>query len=181
MLIGDTIYLTPIDVENAETARTWVNDPEINRWMLSGHVPVSREQERAWYGHVDASDADHVFEIHTRDGDRYIGNCGLHKVNMLHRNGELGILVGELDAQGKGYGSDAIVTVLRYAFHALGLHTVQISYIDGNDRSAHLYSKLGFTVTGRYREHLYLRGEFCDLVLMDMTRSEYEARYGASD
>jgi RimJ/RimL family protein N-acetyltransferase len=181
MLIGEKVYLTPIDAQNAETARAWVNDPAINTWMLSGHVPVSREQERAWYAQVDASDADHVFEIRTRDGDRYIGNCGLHKVNMLHRNGELGILIGELDAQGKGYGADAIIAVLGYAFHTLGLHTVQINYIDGNERSAHLYAKLGFTVTGRCREHLFLRGDFHDLVLMDMTREEYERLYGATE
>ena len=181
MLIGSTVYLTPIDIEHAETARAWINDPEVNAWMLSGHIPVSREQERAWYTHVDSSDADHVFEIRTRDGDRYIGNCGLHKVDMVHRNGELGILIGELDAQGKGHGSDAILTVLRYAFHTLGLHTVQINYIEGNERSKHLYAKLGFTVTGRCREHLYLRGRFHDLVLMDMTRAEYEALYGAID
>ncbi len=177
MLEGNNIYLAPLDVENAETARSWINDPEVNTWLLVGHVPVSREQERAWYAQVDASDADHVFEIRTKDSDRYIGNCGLHKVDMLNRSGEIGILIGELDAQGKGHGKDAILVVLRYAFHTLGLHTVRISYIDGNERSAHLYAKLGFTQTGRCREHIHLRGEFHDLVLMDMTREEYEGLY----
>jgi len=181
MLIGESVYLTPIDVQNAETARGWINDPEVNRWLISGHVPVSREQEAKWYAAMDASTSDHVFEIRIRENERYIGNCGVHDVDLVHRHCELGINIGEVSEQGKGYGSDALIVAARFAFHALGMHTVQICHMGGNERAAYLYPKLGFKPAGRLREHDFIRGEFRDLVLLDMTRAEFDALYGASE
>ena len=181
MLVGEKVYLTPIDIENAETARRWINDPEFKRCLITGHVPVSREQERKWYEHMDASEKDHVFEIHVREDGRYIGNCGVHDIDMLHRHCEVGINIGEVSEQGKGYGSDALITATRFAFHTLGMHTVIICHMDGNERGAHLYPKLGFVPAGRLRQHDYIRGEFRDLVLLDMTCSEFDERYGASE
>jgi len=181
MLRGERIYLTPLDVANAETARAWINDPEINRWMLSGHIPVSRQAEEAFYEAVErnaAAGTGHVFEVRTLDGDRYIGNCGLDGVSLVHRTGEVGIVIGELAEQGKGYGADAIRTLLRFAFDTLGLHTVRISYIEGNERAAHLYPKLGFSHAGRFREHVFLNGAYHDLVMLDMTEAEWREQRG---
>ena len=39
MIKGDKIYLTELDRANAETIRTWLNDPEVHRYLLVGHVP----------------------------------------------------------------------------------------------------------------------------------------------
>lgn len=180
MLVGDKIYLTPLRSENVATIRGWLNDPAVRRWTVAGNIPLSEGQERAWFERIGAS-SDHYFEVRTLADDELVGDCELVKVDLIHRNGQIGIAIGKQCAQGKGYGSDAIVTLLRFAFHTLGLHTVQIGYIDGNEGAARLYSKLGFTYSGRHREFIFLRGAFRDAVELDMTREEFDARYGQSD
>jgi RimJ/RimL family protein N-acetyltransferase len=130
---------------------------------------------------MDASDTDHAFEIHVAEDGRYIGNVGLHKVDMRHRHAEIGIFIGSSDERGKGYGFDAIVTCLRFAFDTLGLNSVFLGAFAPNQGPIDLYRKIGFTEGGRVREYLFAHGEFHDCVLMDITASDFRERYGASD
>ena len=181
MLLGERIHLTTLDAANAETARRWINDPEVNRWLIAGQVPLSEAAEAEFYRETEASHSDYLFEIRVTGDDRYIGNCGLNDVDLVHGHGEVGIVIGEPDAQGQGFGRDAIVTLLRFGFDTLGLHRIHIRHIDGNKRAAHLYPSIGFRPTGREREHLFIRGSWRDELAYDMLDREFRERYGRQD
>lgn len=180
MVRGTLVHLVPLDPANAETARAWINDPEVNRYLLTGQVPVSIEQEAQFYRQAaadwDAGTA-YQFEIRVADDGRYIGNAGLHKVNMRHRSGEIGIMIGDIASQGRGYGSDTILTLARFAFETLGLNRVEIRSQADNERGMHLYPKLGFTPVGRLREATFTFGRFKDEALFDMLESEWRERH----
>lgn len=179
MVRGERIYLTPLDPANAETARAWINDPEVNRYLLTGQVPVTREQEAEFYRRAEADWAagtGYGFELHVTETGRYIGNCGLHKVSMRHRSAEIGILIGELDEQNRGYGRDAILTLTRWGFDTLGLNRIEIRSQADNERSMHLYPKLGFKPAGVLREATYSYGKFVDEAVFDMLASEWRER-----
>jgi len=176
MVRGEAIYLTNLDPANAETVRAWINDPEINRYLLTGQVPVSAAAEAAFYERavIDwAAGTAFQFEIHVAEDGRYIGNCGLHKVDMRHRSAEVGILIGETSEQNRGYGRDAIMTLTRFGFDTLGLNRVEIRSQADNERSMHLYEKLGFKPMGRLREATYSFGNFVDEAIFDMLASEW--------
>ena len=145
----------------------------MNRWLLTGHIPITPRQEADFYARVGASSANHVFEIHLRADDRYIGNCGLEDVDSVHRHAELGIFIGEVSEHDRGLGRDAIRTLLRYGFDTLGLNSIEIRLVDGNDRAAHLYPSLGFKPAGILREHLFLRGAWHDEIVLDMLAEEW--------
>ena len=178
MLKGDKVLLTALDPGNAETTRGWMNDPEVTRWLLSGHVPITAASESAFYARMESSATDHVFEIHVAEDGRFIGLCGLHDLDPVHRHAEIGITVGDLSAQNHGYGRDAIVTMLRFGFGTLGLHRIEVRFIEGNDRAAHLYPSMGFQPVGILREHIFLRGAYRDEHVLDMLESEFAGRYG---
>lgn len=176
MLVGDKVHLVPLDRANAEKARHWVNDPEINRWMLSGHIPVSVEGEEAYYAGAEKDQANKTgfaFEIHAIDGPRYIGNCGLHKVDLIHRHAEVGILIGQIMDHNKGYGRDAIRTLLKFGFETLGLHSIEIRHMAPNEAGAHLYRSIGFKEVGTLRQHCFLHGEWVDEVVLDMLAEDW--------
>jgi len=178
MLLGEKIYLDTLDPANAGTARRWINDPKVNTWMLSGHIPVSEIAEQEFYAGVERRAAAHsafLFEIHVADDGRYIGNCGLEGIDLVHRHAEVGIVIGELDAQNSGYGRDAIRTLLRFGFETLGLHNIEIRHMAPNERGAHLYRSIGFKECGVLRQHCYLRGQWVDEVVLDMLADEWAA------
>jgi len=86
MLVGEKVHLTPLDRANAEKARHWINNPDVNRWLLSGNIPVSAESEAEFYNDAERryeAKTGFIFEIHAIDGPRYVGNCGLEKVDQL--------------------------------------------------------------------------------------------------
>ena len=179
MVRGEAIYLTNLDPANAEVARAWINDPEINRYLLTGQVPVSAAAEAAFYERavIDwAAGTAFQFEIHVAEDGRYIGNCGLHKVDMRHRSAEVGILIGDTSEQNRGYGRDAIRTLLRFGFDTLGLHRIAIKCQADNDRGMHLYPKLGFREVGRKRDATFTFGKWVDEAVFDMLDSEWRTR-----
>lgn len=180
MIRGDKIYLTELDVANAETIRAWLNDPEVYKYLLVGHTPISNDDERRYYEAQAASSDTQNFEIHVAEDGRYIGNVGLKDIHALHRHAELGIAVGRKEDWGKGFGFDAIVTCLRYAFDTLGLHSVKIRAQADHARALGLYRRVGFVEVGRERENVFMRGRFVDHVVLDMMDREFRERYGAA-
>lgn len=181
MLQGTLVYLDTPDPADAETVRAWVNDPAVNRWMLSGHVPVSAEDERRWYADAEAKRQAGVayhFAIHAADDGRLLGMTGLEHADAIHRHAEVGIFVAPPHEWGKGFATDAIGVLLGFAFDTLGMHNVRICAFDGNERALALYRRLGFKDAGREREAWFLRGEFHDLVRLDMLEDEWRASRG---
>lgn len=179
MIEGKRIYLAPLDKDNIPVVLRWLADPEINRYMLSGHEPISIEDEEKWYDEMMASPTDHVFQVHVSEDDRYIGNVGLHHMDPKHRHAELGIMIGSQADQGQGYGRDAIATVLRFAFGELGLHRVYLSCDPDNARGVAAYRAAGFKQVGRNREVAFINGEFRDHLVFDLLEEEYRTELGA--
>lgn len=179
MIRGGSVVLTDIDPANSETVRGWVNDPDVNAWMVSGHVPVTKAAEAAWYERAEletAAGTAYKFEVHAADDMRLLGMCELMDVDRFDRHAEVGIMIGDTAEQGKGFGRDALRALIRFGFETLGLNTVRIRAIQGNERAIGLYRSIGFTDVGTWREGRYIRGRFHDVVLLDMTRAEFDAQ-----
>lgn len=177
MIQGEKTYLIELDRQNAETIRAWLNDPEIHRFLLVGHLPITREQEELYYDRQSQAADSFGFEIHLAADGRYIGNVGLKDVDSIHRHGEIGIVIGDKSAWGQGFGGDAIVACLEFAFFTLGLHKVSVRVHEEHTRGLELYRRLGFVETGREREHVYQEGHFQDEILLDMLEQEYRMLY----
>jgi RimJ/RimL family protein N-acetyltransferase len=181
MIRGQKTYLTEIDWDNSETIRGWINDPEVHKYLATGHTPISKEDERRWFESQSVSPARQNFEIHVAEDGRYVGNVGVKGIDPIHRHAELGITVGRREDWGKGFGFDAIVTCLRYCFDTLGLHTVKIRAHADHARALDLYRRIGFVETGRERETVFQDGRFGDYISLDMIDREFRERYGAAE
>jgi len=178
MIRGDKIYLSELDFANSEVVRGWLNDPEVYRYLMVGHTPIGRDDERNYYeAHTNAGDT-RDFEIHLAENGRYIGNIGIKGITLVHRRAEMGIVIGSKQDWGKGYAFDAIVTMLRYAFDTLGLHAVKIRAHEDHTRALDLYRRVGFVDVGRDREAVFQEGRFADYVALDIIDREFRERYG---
>jgi RimJ/RimL family protein N-acetyltransferase len=178
VLAGERVELRPLDPANIELVISWLRDPEVNRYMLSGHEPIAIEDERAWYEHALASAEDLVVQIHRRADGAYIGNAGLHHIDAKHRGAELGIMIGDKAQQARGYGRDAMVTLLRFAFGELGLHRVYLRCHPDNARGLAAYRAIGFTEVGHEREAVFIDGEWQDHLVFDLLEDEFRAKHG---
>ena len=90
--------------------------------------------------------------IETPDGV-HIGNCTCYNIDTLHNEAELGIMIGDRDYWGKGYGADAVKTFMQFIFDELGMKRICIHTLDWNIRALKCFEKSGFTECGRIRRN----------------------------
>jgi len=108
---------------------------------------------------------------------KLIGGCNLHHSSRRDGSTEFGIGIYDPEYVGKGYGSDAIRTLLRWAFLIQNWRRVYLRTLACNERAIRAYRALGFVEEGRLREQAFFAGRYVDEVQMGMLRSEWEARH----
>ena len=97
------------------------------------------------------------FTIYAIEGWQPIGTTDLFEIDHRLRTARFGMLIGEADARGKGYGTETVRLMLDYAFTALGLHNVMLNVSEYNLAGRRAYEKAGFKEFGRRRESDPLR------------------------
>lgn len=76
-------------------------------------------------------------------------------------------------AQGKGYMTEALRAVIRFAFDQLRLHRLMANYMPRNERSAAVLRRLGFVVEGTAKDYLFINGRWEDHILTSLTNRDF--------
>ena len=173
MLYGERIRLRAIERDDVPTFVRWFNDPEVRKYLLM-HAPMSMAQEERWFAGL-ADREDFIFAIDAnRDGQwLHIGNTGLHQFDWKHRSAIFGIVLGEKDYWGQGYGADAARTMLRFAFETLNLNRVELEVFEYNPRAIRCYEKAGFQREGTRRQSHFYAGRYWDAHIMAALQKEF--------
>ena len=153
----------------------WLNDFSALRTL--GAVPprpTTLEQETAWFD-TELGSGSIGFTIYDRATWDPIGNTALHAVDHRNLTATFGILIGEPDARGRGFGTETTRLMLDYAFTALGLHSVMLTCAEFNAAGRRAYEKAGFREFGRRRQCRWLAGQLWDDVYMDCLATEFQS------
>jgi RimJ/RimL family protein N-acetyltransferase len=175
MFHGEKVRLRPIERSDLPTFVRWFADAEL-RSYLAICLPFSLAQEERWFEGVQERlerRTDVMLAIETGDGV-HIGNIGLHGIEWKDRQAELGIAIGEKEYWGRGYGTDAVRTLLDVAFGQMNLHRVSLRVNADNPRAIRCYEKAGFRHEGTMRERVFRDGTYLDQHLMSVLDSEYD-------
>jgi diamine N-acetyltransferase len=173
-ITGDTIALGPLRRDLIPLYHRWINDLAVAR-NLGRVTPMTLEQETAWYDQMVGDASEIPFLITERDSGRPIGTTGLSHIVWRARMATFGIMIGEPDARGKGYGTETTQLVLDYAFTALGLRNVALTVAEWNIAGQRAYAKAGFKEFGRRRQCWPAGGAWYDEIHMDCLASEFES------
>ncbi len=171
-ITGEKVALGPIYRALVPLLTRWSNDLATRR-NLSTPLPQTLEERIARYER-DATGADGVdFAVYERSTWRPIGTVGLFHLDYRNGSADFGILIGESDARGKGYGTEATRLTLDYAFTALGLRNVGLTVAEWNIAGQRAYARAGFKEFGRRRSSLWMGGRWWDDVHMDAIATEF--------
>jgi RimJ/RimL family protein N-acetyltransferase len=106
----------------------------------------------------------------------FIGSCALFNFNEAAHTCELGIVIGDTNYHGKGYGREAIMLLLDYAFRLRNFRKVYLTVNGDNERAQRAYRACGFAEEGRWRQHVWSAGQYVDLVGMGIFQSGWLER-----
>ena len=175
-ILGGLVVLRRHRNENLRAFQSWYSDPEVARLTRYQSGPLSADEiQRFYYGRIMGSDF-LAMAIHVRESDRLIGTCAFSQLDGDNGSTLFHITIGERDAWGHGYGSEATELMVAHAFTRLALHRVALTVFEFNVRAIRTYEKCGFAVEGRARGAIFRDGRFWDEIHMSILASEWEAR-----
>jgi diamine N-acetyltransferase len=178
-LLGRRVRLRPLERADLPRYQELFSDAEINLLYGGLGVPenLAKLQRRYDAGEYDTTDRFVLFVIEV-DGT-LIGAMQLSNTeNLPSRAATFGIIIGDPEYLGHGYGTEASTLLLDYAFAVLGYHKINLDLFEYNARAQAMYEKLGFVVEGRRRENHWSRGRFWDDILMGVTAEEWWTKHG---
>jgi RimJ/RimL family protein N-acetyltransferase len=180
MLNERRVTLRPIRATDLPLLLQWLNDPQLMRhWAQPAPIVTEEQLARDLAGRFARFDTAGYFMIEREDGTP-IGRIEFEQLDDRSRSAEVMILIGDAAARGKGYGTEAMVALLRYLFHQRNLHRVYLTVLAWNIAAQRSYAKVGFVVEGRLRDDLYFDGKFHDQFVMGILREEFDAKWPAS-
>jgi RimJ/RimL family protein N-acetyltransferase len=161
----------PSDVE-ADYA--WRIDPELAALDATAPLRMTlREYVRYFRDELEYPSPWSVrYAIDTTDGT-HIGNCMYYDINDEARQAEVGIMIGDRRYWDRGYGSDALETLLAHIFARTRLERVYLHTLDYNVRAQRSFKRVGFSEIGPVRRDGH------NFVMMEVRRESWLAR-GAS-
>ena len=178
MMLGQRVRLRPVEKDDLPRFVKWFSDPDV-RANLAMHLPMNQAQEERWYERNQTAGDTQAWAIDAQPADMavgpwvHIGSCGFHDIQWRHRNGEIGIAIGARDYWNRGYGTDAVQTLVAWGFYTLNLNRIFLRVFADNDRAIRCYEKVGFQHEGRLREDNFSNGAYRDTLLMGVLRSDW--------
>jgi len=173
-LQSQRVVLRPLNQDgDLDAYASWLNNAETTRYMASGRTPITTDELRDYIRSFARAPDGILFGMFDLETETHVGNVALQTIDWHDCRGEIGIVVGEPSARGKGYATEAVGLVVQHAFTQLGLRRLTAGYVLENTGSARLFEKLGFKVEGTLREHFLLEGEYLDCARVGLLRSEW--------
>jgi RimJ/RimL family protein N-acetyltransferase len=175
MIRGEQVNLRAVDRMDVTLLHRWLNEPSVMAfWGAPDHTISLAEVQRRVEGHL-ADEAElgrpSCLIVETLAGEP-IGQVILSRYQPAAGSVELSIMIGESGWWGQGYGTDALRAAVDACFDAWNFNRVWLRSEAGNERAHRLYARSGFVTEAVLREASYVDGEYEDVVVFGLLRSD---------
>jgi RimJ/RimL family protein N-acetyltransferase len=159
----------------------WINQPEF-RLVLAVRTPYSELAERDWLERImrpGIPPSDIVFAIDLVENEvrTLIGTMGLHHIDWFNRRAATGSYIGNAQHRGKGYGREAKLALLEYAFNTLDLQKIDSEAFSHNLASQKCLLACGYQQEGVRRSIAFINGQRVDGVMFGITAAEWREQH----
>ena len=184
MIYGERIRLRRNERSDIPKFVEWLNDPEVHRHLLLD-LPISQASEEQWFENMlKLPGNEQPFGIEVRETEpeggnehwRLIGNCSFMDFNWTIRSAEVGLFIGDKTCWNKGYGMEVMSLLLGLGFDTFNLNRIFLRVYEANKGGIRAYEKAGFVHEGRFRQGTFQNGEYGDVLLMSVLRSEWNTK-----
>ena len=178
---GDLVRLAAVNPEESAPLFARWNRDSLRGRLLDSEPAIlfSDKAIRGWIEKDQEKNDLFVFGIRALADDRLVGELGLGYARNNRAETFMGIGLGEREDWNKGYGTDAVRLILRFAFLELNVHRVSLSVFEYNPRAKRAYEKAGFVEEGRVRGALLREGRRWDEIFMGVLRPEWMVQHGS--
>ncbi len=149
---GDRVILREKRLGDAPDDYRWRTDADLARFDAARPFAATYNDYLALYRDELTYPSPYRRSLAIEDSrHRHIGNAMYYNIDTIRREAEIGITIGERDCWGRGYGTDAVKTLVRHIFRATGFRRIYLKTLDWNTRAQRAFEKAGFRICGRSR------------------------------
>ena len=169
-IVGDLTVLRSKIMDDAESDFSWRVAPELARLAATRPVTLTfTEYLRYHRNDVNYPSPWSVrMAIDTLDG-RHIGNCMYYDINPDKSQCEFGIMIGDREYWGRGYGTDVVKSALKHIFTSTRIERVYLHTLVNNLRAQKSFAKAGFEVVREVKRDGY------EFLLMEIHKKDWAA------
>lgn len=169
---SERLYLSPICIDDYQIYTKWLNDETLASGLDNFKNNITETSEREWIENNNKRGTHH-FSIIRKDDNKIIGGYGLEIKDEVSRRYHVGGFIGEISDRGKGYGTEALKLITKYAFEILNAETLFSGIFAFNEASIKSAIKAGYKEAGKYRSAYFYNGKFHDEICVEITREDY--------
>jgi len=169
---GRLVLLREKHIDDAERDYGWRRDPELAEYDAARPISMSLRS----YVQTVSDELQHpspyrrTYAIEDMTTGTHIGNVMYYGFERERQQTELGITIGDRAYWSKGYGTDAVRTMLGVLFDELRVRRVYLHTLTWNDRAQVAFRRAGFGDTGQVHRAGY------DFIRMEVSREEFDAQ-----
>lgn len=171
---SEIVYLKPISSDDTENIIRWRNQENVRKNFLDQRL-FTVEGHTNWLENVVRKGRAEQFIIYEKENDFPVGSVFLRDIDYENRKAEYGIFIGEETARGKGIGTEAAKSILKYGFEEMQLHKIFLRVLADNEGAIKSYKKAGFVQEAYLKDEVLLNGQYRDIVLMAVIDEERSA------
>ncbi len=158
------MLLRAVEEADNQLLLSLINDPDTEMMLGGSSWPVSEAEQLKWFEHQERSRDVLRCIVALKEDGKAIGTIILSDIDQKNATGHIHIKMSKDGGRGKGYGTDAVNTMVQYAFEELRLNCIYANILSYNEASIKLFERCGFKRDGVLRQRVYKKGQFIDLL-----------------
>lgn len=162
---GKRVSLRYMTKEDTNLIVLWRNREFVRRNFIY-QEPFTVEGHLEWFRDMIETGRAVQFIIVENETKREIGSVYFRDINKVHQKAEYGIFIGEKEALGRGYGTEAAGLAVQYGFEVLKLHKIFLRVLEENQSAIKSYENAGFIREAFLRDDVCIQGKFRNIILM---------------
>ena len=167
-IVEDRIVLKLLSPEAISQAYVdWMQDEEVTQFLESRWKTYTLDRLKDYVGTINDDINNFLFGIFLKENGEHMGNIKIGDINQIHRFGYVGLLIGNRNMWGNGYGTEAIKLATQYAFQELNLNKLIAGIYADNKSSYNAFIKAGYGKAGTFKNHRFYKGKYVDEILVE--------------
>lgn len=174
-IFGQNIVLRAISESDAPLLLKMMNDPETEKMLGGVSFPISMVAQQNWIRRqMENSSVLRCIIADRTNEETGLGTVILSDIDQKNGSAQVHIKLGVENCRGKGYGTDAVKTIVKYAFEEMRLHCIYADVLEYNIASQKLFEKCGFHKDGLLRGRVYKGGNYINVVTYSCLEEDFE-------
>lgn len=161
---GKNVVLRAISMKDANLLMELINDAETEKMLGGSSFPVSLEGQEKWIAAQTGRTDVLRCIVALKENEEGIGTVILSDIDTKNGVAQVHIKMDKQRGRGKGYGSDALNTIVNYAFGEMRLNCIYADVLEYNTVSQKLFEKCGFLRDGVLRSRVFKGGRYINVV-----------------